>query len=202
MKILLLIASLALSYFSFGQEKNSIANHSISADFGSYRNKYLFPITNITYQSPVFSKFNLKFSGRLRSYGTLYFLSNSAYDITPMLSYYTQSEKPTSLYFSGGIGLDTRIRLVNDERSFAVSSAEPLFALGIHSKVKKFHFQLPIWMRFYSNGNSLSILPEITFQVADRFTIYVRDELTRLSIPKLNSAELRHDIFVGTSFFF
>ena len=112
-------------YLGYGQTKNSFDNHQLSIDFGSFRNRYLFPINNIRYCSPVFSKFNLRFSTRIRSYGTLYFYSKIAYDITPVGEiYFTKNIRP--VYFSAGFGFDTRIRLLNDERSQDKSSVEPL----------------------------------------------------------------------------
>ena len=115
----------------FGQEKDNLSKHQLSVDFGSFRNRYLYPITNLKYSSPLLQKVNLKFSTRLRSYGTLFFYSKSSYDFTPLVEYYfTKTIK--RIYFSAGVGLDTRIRLVNDERSDATSSAEPLISLSIH----------------------------------------------------------------------
>ena len=164
MRKYLAIISFLICQSSFGQEKNSFANHQLSVDFGSFRNRYLYPITDIEYSSPVLQKANLKFSVRLRSYGTLYFYSKSAYDFTPLVEYYfTKTIKP--LYFSAGIGLDTRIRIINDDRSEAASSAEPIISMTLYGNLKKLSFKAPLWTRFYSNGISFTLLPEVSIQM-------------------------------------
>jgi hypothetical protein len=197
MKKYLSIILFSICQSSFGQEKNSFSNHQLSVDFGSFRNRYLYPITDIQYSSHVFQKVNLKFSARLRSYGTLYFYSKSAYDFTPLAEYYfTKTIKP--LYFSAGIGLDTRIRIINDDRSEATSSAEPIISMTLHGNFKKLSFNAPLWTRFYSNGISFTLLPEAFFQIGRRFSIFVRYELSYLTIYKASTHEWRQDNFIGT----
>ncbi|MBI4947623.1 MAG: hypothetical protein HY840_14630 [Bacteroidetes bacterium] len=182
---------------SFGQEKNNFLNHQFSVDLGSFRNRYLYPITDISYGSPVLEKVNLKFSARLRSYGTLFFYSKSAYDFTPLSEYYfTKTIKP--IYFSAGIGLDTRIRMINDDRSQAASSAEPLISIAIHGNYKTLSFNTPLWTRFYSNGISFTLLPEASFRIGKRVSIFIRYELSYLAIYKTSTHEWRQDNFIGT----
>jgi hypothetical protein len=197
--IVILIA--AISHLLSGQEKNELTNHQVTADFGSFRNRYLYPITDLGYASPVLKKFKLRFSARLRSYGTLFFYSNSAYDFTPQVEYYF-TNVPKSFYFSAGLGLDTRIRLVNDDRSEAKSSAEPLLSLTAHGKYKKFYFNAPLWARFYSNGISFSIKPEAAWQITHRFSLFVRYEASYLRIYKISAHEWRRDCFIGTHILF
>jgi len=185
----------------FGQEKDNLSRHQLSVDFGSFRNRYLYPITDIKYSSPILKKVNIKFSARLRSYGTLFFYSKSSYDFTPLAEYYFgKAIKP--FYFSAGVGLDTRIRLVNDERSEARSSAEPLISLAIHGNYKKLSFDAPLWTRFYSNGISFSLLPEASYQIGKRFSIFLRYELSYLSVYKVSTHEWRQDYFIGTHILF
>ena len=185
----------------FGQEKDNLSRHQLSVDFGCFRNRYLYPITDLKYSSPILKKVNLKFSGRLRSYGTLFFYSKSSYDFTPLAEYYfTKTIKP--IYFSAGLGLDARIRLVNDERSEARSSAEPLVSLAIHGNYKNLSFNAPLWTRFYSNGISFSVLPEASYQIGNRFSIFLRYELNYLSVYKVSTHEWRQDCFIGTHILF
>jgi hypothetical protein len=192
---ILLLISLFLP--SYGQEKDALSTHQLTVDFGSYRNRYLYPVTDLNYSSPLLKKANLRFSARLRSYGTLYFYSESAYDFTPLAEYYfTKTLKP--VYFSAGVGLDTRIRLVHDERSEAASSAEPLISLAVHGSLKRLSFHSPLWTRFYSNGISFSLLPEISCQITKHFSIFLRDELSYLAIYKVSAHEWRQDCFIGT----
>lgn len=184
-----------------GQEKYNLSKHQLSVDFGSFRNRYLYPITDLQYRSPLLKKVNLKFSARLRSYGTLFFYSKSSYDFTPLAEYYfTKTIKP--IYFSAGVGIDTRIRLVNDERSLATRSAEPLISLTIHGNYKKISFNIPYWTRFYSNGISLTILPEVSCQIWKQFYLFLRYELSYLSIYKISNHEWRQDCFIGTHILF
>jgi hypothetical protein len=197
-KYLIILLLLIICPLSYGQEKNIFSNHQLSVDLGSYRNRYLYPITDLEYGSPVIRKINVRLSLRLRSYSTLYFFSKSAYDITPLAEYYfTKAVKP--IYFSAGIGLDARIRLVHDNRSAAGSSAEPLVSLTFHGNYKRFFFDMPLWTRFYSNGISFALLPEASVQISKRFSILIRYELSFLDIYRASVHEWRQDCFTGTS---
>jgi len=185
----------------FGQENDNLSRHQLSVDFGSFRNRYLYPITDIQYHSPILKKGNLKFSGRLRSYGTLFFYSKSSYDFTPLAEYYFgKTIKP--FYFSAGVGLDTRIRLVNDIRSEATTSAEPVISLTVHGNHEKLSFDAPLWTRFYSNGLSFSLLPEASYQIGKRFSLFLRYELSYLSVYKVSTHEWRQDCFIGAHILF
>lgn len=199
-KFFALILFVLIELQSFGQEKDNLSRHQLSIDFGSFRNRYFYPITDLIYSSPILKKFNLKFSGRLRSYGTLFFYSKSSYDFTPLAEYYfAKTKKP--IYFSVGVGLDTRIRLVNDERSEAKSSAEPLISFKIHGNLKKTTFNIPFWTRLYSNGVSLTLLPEASYQIGKHYSIFLRYEVSSLRIYKLSNHEWRQDCFIGTHIF-
>jgi hypothetical protein len=200
-KLLSFILFISVIFPSFGQKADNLSKHQLSLDFGSFRNRYLYPMTDLKYNSPLLKKINLKFSARLRSYGTLFFYSKSSYDFTPLAEYYfTKTIKP--IYFSAGVGIDTRIRLVNDERSEATSSAEPLISFSIHGNYKKFSFNTPLWTRFYSNGISFSLLPEASYQIGKCFSIFLRYELSYLSVYKVSTHEWRQDSFIGTHILF
>ncbi len=183
------------------QETNSFATHRISADFGSYRNRYLYAITDLRYHSPLAKKQPVAVSARLRSYGTLFFFSKSAYDITPQVSYFFTRE-PGPFFLSAGAGLDARIRLSNDERSDAVSSAEPLVFVTAHSAWKKLRADVPLWTRFYSNGISFSLQPEVAWQFSPRIAAFARYEWSYLRVYKNSASEWRRDCFVGAAFAF
>ena len=192
----ILLFTIIVCKFSYGQEKSIFSNHQLTVDFGSYRNRYLYPITDINYSSSLLNKVNLKFSARLRSYGTLYFFSKSAYDITQLAEYYfTKTIKP--VYFSAGIGLDARLRFIHDERSEANSSVEPFISLAAHGNYKFFSIHAPIWTRFYSNGISLQLLSEADFKVSKRFSVFFRYEITYLTLYKTPTHEWRQDCFLG-----
>jgi hypothetical protein len=179
-----------------GQDADPLPGHEIAVDFGSYRNRYLYPVTNIKYSTPLLKKAPLRFSARLRSYGTLFFYSNSAYDLTPIAEYYFAGESK-NISFSAGIGLDARIRLVHDARSDASSSVEPLISMAGHGSFKKISCDLPLWTRFYSNGISFSVLPVISWQMNDRLSLFIRYELSYLSIYNASTHEWRRDNFIG-----
>ena len=197
-----LLASIVFScQLCFSQEKTAFNSHQLSIDFGSYRNRYLYPVTDIQYSSPLLQAVNLKFSTRLRSYGTLFFFSQSAYDLTPMAEYYFSREAKT-LYFSVGLGLDARIRLVPDERSEAISSVEPMLTFTTHVNLKKIAFNVPLWTRFYSNGISLALLPEVTYRIHERASIFLRYEMSYLMLSNSSSSEFRQDDFFGVQYYF
>lgn len=185
--------------FSANSQTNSLNKHSLSLDFGSIRNRYVYPMNSLTYQSPVFTKFRINFSLRLRSYGTWYLFSKSAYDFTPIAKIYLKDEKSKLNYFAG-LGVDSRIRLVNDERADVSSSAEPIVALGMTGNFKKVSFSLPQWTRFYSNGISFSVLPEGSFHFSEKFSAFARYELSYLSVYKNLTREWRQDCFIGVKY--
>ncbi len=197
-KFLLFIAFfVALVPSSRSQESDDLTAHKLSLDFGSMRNRYLYPFTNVRYISPLIKKVNANFSLRLRSYGTLFIFSKSAYDITPQVEcFFTKKVKP--VYFSAGVGMDMRVRLVKDERSSAVSSAEPLVSVSMFSQFKKFRLATPLWTRFYSNGISFSLLPELSWQI-NKFSLFFRYEISTLN-TYVGVQEWRHDSFVGLQF--
>ena len=185
-----------VSNFIHAQEQNSLSKNTISVDFGSLRNRYIYPKTDIIFTSSLIKSSAFRVSARLRSYGTLYFFSKSAYDVTPLVEYYfSKTEKP--LYFSAGIGLDTRIRLVNDSRSTSTSSVEPLLSLALHGNYKKVSYSLPLWTRWYSNGMAYTILPQINWNLSKKNALFVRYEMNFLRISKNVSNEWNQDVFVG-----
>lgn len=186
---------------SIGQEKSIFSTHQLSVDFGSMRNRYLYPVTDIKYSAPILKNINLKFSARIRSYGTLYFYSKSSYDFTPLAEYYfTRTIKP--VYFSAGIGIDARIRLAKDERSEAKSSAEPLLSLSLHGHYKRIRCSIPLWTKLYSNGISFALLPEVSGRISKRFSLFFRYELSYLTVYKAPTHEWMQDCFIGTHFLF
>ena len=199
-KYLLIIVIFIACQSSFSQEKGFLLNQQLSVDFGSFRNRSLYPITDIKYRAGIFNNISLKFSVRLRSYGTLYFFSKSAYDFTPLAEYTFTNNRNVNL--SAGMGLDARIRLVNDDRSEAKSSIEPLISISLHSSYKRFFLQVPLWTRFYSNGISFALLPQLYFQSGEKLLFFLRDESTYLSLFKSSTHEWTNDIFLGTLIMF
>lgn len=187
---------LLVSNFIVAQENNSLTKNSVSIDFGSLRNRYLYPKTDIQFTSSLIKTSSFKVTARLRSYGTLYFFSKTAYDFTPIIEYYfTKTEKP--LYFSAGIGLDTRIRLINDSRSTATSSVEPLASVTLYGNYKTISYSLPLWTRWYTNGISSTILPQISWNINHKTALYLRHEMSYLRISKNLSNEWILDVFIG-----
>jgi hypothetical protein len=186
---------------SRAQEQHALNTHRIAADFGSYRNRYLYAITDLHYKSPLSEKLPLAFSARIRSYGTLFFFTKTAYDITPQLAYFFTRE-PKLFYLSAGAGVDARLRFSKDERSDAVSSAEPLVFVTAHSSWKKLRAGVPLWTRFYSNGISFSLQPEVAWQFSSHIAAFARYEWSYLRVYKNTTSEWRRDCFVGAAFSF
>ncbi|MCF6366264.1 MAG: hypothetical protein L3J35_08690 [Bacteroidales bacterium] len=185
----------------FGQEGNVLQKHQLDFDFGSYRNRYLYAVTDLKYISPLSRKANLNYSVRIRSYGTLFFYSKSAYDFTPFINYYfTNPIKP--IYFSIGLGVDTRIRLVNDIRSEATTGAEPIISTTIHGDIKNASFNLSLWTRFYSNGSSFNLLPEFSYKIGSKISLFIRYELNYLKVYGISAHKWKQDSFFGMKILF
>ena len=202
------IIALGMCPSIIAQEKNIFTNHQVSVDVGSYRNRYFYPITNVQYSSPLFTKANLKFSARLRSYGTLFFYSADAYDVTPLVEYFFSPPAPgislnsdaLRFSFSAGIGADARVRLVRDIRSDAVSSVEPLLSVTLRGDSHKISFQAPLWTRLYVNGISFMVLPEVSYRIAEGYSVFLRYELGYLLPYQSTTREWRQDVFIGIHF--
>lgn len=199
MKKLLLILFALISSFAQGQDNNALSQHHVSLDFGSFRNRYAFAINNLEYASPIFTPVHLRGSIRLRSYGTWFLFSKIAYDVTPIAEVvFASNTQP--IYFSAGLGADIRLRILNDERSEAVSSAEPLVSFAANGTIGKFNYKLPIWTRFYSNGISATALPQISWQFNSRWAMLLRYEITLLQVYGGVTHEWRQDDFIGVKY--
>ncbi len=200
-KILLLAIILWNSNLLFSQENRAFSQHELSVDFGSLRNRYVFPMTDIRYKTPVLSKIPFQFSVRMRAYGTLFFVSKTAYDFTPIAEYLFKKES-SPYYFTAGLGFDSRLRFVNDIRSTATTSVEPLVALSANGNFEKWNFRTPLWTRLYSNGIAFTILPEASYRFNENIGLFGRYEWSLLSFYGIKSHEWRRDLFVGVSFNF
>jgi hypothetical protein len=169
---------------------------SFSMDWGSYRNRYLYPISQVRYTTPEWQKWPIQFQIRLRSYGSWYLFSKSAYDLSPQLEYLFHP-KSTSFSASLGVGLDTRIRLVQDERSNAKHSAEPMLISSLQFHRPGITFTFPTWLRLYSNGMAYTVLPECSLNLNARIQATFRYELSYLKLYNYSTHEWRRDCFVG-----
>lgn len=198
-KILLLLIVLWSANPLFSQESSAFSQHELSVDFGSLRNRYVFPMTNIRYKTPVLSKIPLQFSMRMRSYGTLFFVTKRAYDFTPIAEYVFKKES-SAYYFTAGLGLDARLRFVNDSRSTATTSIEPLIVLSANGNFEEWNFHTPLWTRLYSNGIAFTILPEASYKFNEKIEVFARYEWSLLSLYGGKSNEWRRDLFLGVKF--
>jgi hypothetical protein len=176
-------------------------HHSISLDFGSYRNRYAFAMNNVRYDSPTLTSKSISIHARLRCYGTWFLFSHIAYDITPWMEYpLLKNNERFSL--TAGLGADIRLRFLNDSRSEAVSSSEPLVTLTSRFTMNKFGMELPLWTRFYSNGISFALQPQFGYDVSERFALFARYELTYLTVYGGVTSEWRQDSFIGARYKF
>lgn len=184
-----LLCIISLSYAQEKQQCKSI----ISTDFGSYRNRYLYPITNVTYTTSLRNE--LLFSARIRSYGTLFYFSKTAYDITPILEYKWVDKSVWKLY--AGIGADQRLRFEKDKRGTQVSSMEPIVSISPYFRKPKWIFTAPLWSRFYNNGVGFTLLPEIKYKLYTLWYIYGRYEISFLTNYRSTNYQFQRDCFIG-----
>ena len=187
--VTMLLCTISLSYAQEEQQSKS----TISTDFGSYRNRYLYPITNVTYATSLRNE--LLFSARIRSYGTLLYFSKTAYDITPILEYKWVDKSAWKLYT--GIGADLRLRLDKDSRGTQASSMEPLVTVTPYFYKTKWILKTPLWTRFYTNGIGFTLLPEIKYQFHSGWSVYGRYELSYLTNYQKDNYQFQRDCFIG-----
>jgi hypothetical protein len=185
---------LLLCIFSLGytQEMKQLKS-TISTDIGSYRNRYIYPITNVIYTTSY--RNDLLFSARIRSYGTLFYFSKTAYDLTPILEYKWIDKAAWRLY--AGIGVDLRLRLDNDSRGTQASSLEPLVSIFPYFSKTKWMIKSPLWTRFYTNGIGVTLLPEIHYFFNQKWGVYGRYELSYFQQYNTTNNQFHQDCFVG-----
>ena len=183
-----------------GFSQAPLSGHELEFDMGSLRNRYLYPNTDVRYRSPELADRPLRLSFRLRSYGTLFVYSRSSYDLTP-LAEYSFPESPAGARWSAGIGLDGRVRLSQDSRSDAVSSAEPLLSGAYTGRYRRFAYTAPLWTRFYDNGIAFTVLPEVAYAFTAT-SLFVRYELSFLQFYGDGTHEWRRDLYLGMRYRF
>lgn len=176
----------------YAQEKKQLKS-TISTDVGSYRNRYLYPITNVIYTSSF--KNDFLFYTRIRSYGTLFYYSKTAYDLTPILEYKWMDKCTWKLY--AGIGVDLRLRLDKDIRGDQKSSLEPIVSICPYFYKSKWIIKSPLWTRFYTNGIGVTLLPEIHYFFNQKWGVYGRYEFSYFQQYTLTNNQLQQDCFVG-----
>jgi hypothetical protein len=195
MRPLVLLLCLLFTGTAFAQ--TTPARASLSLDFGSMRNRYLYPINNLRFESGDVGKLPLRISARLRCYGTWVLFSKDAYDLTPLAEWRFGKGQ---WQFAAGAGFEARLRLVNDERSQAESSVEPLVSLTGSVNHGKWAAQLPLWTRFYSNGLSLTLQPEVSYSFAQRWKCLARVETGCILLTSSPGTEWRLDSFLGVGY--
>lgn len=181
------------TFIGIYSQENQWDKSTISTDFGSYRNRYLYPITHLKYTSSVWKEYRLTF--RVRSYGTLYYFSKTAYDITPMIEYKLIDRQNWKIY--AGVGSDVRLRFEKDKRGTQQSSIEPIISISPYFYKTKWTFNSPLWTRIYSNGIGLTILPEIHYQFDYQWSVFGRYELSYFAMYRTNNYQFRQDCFIG-----
>jgi hypothetical protein len=187
--VMMLLCIISLSY---AQEKQQVKS-TISTDFGSYRNRYLYPITNVTYTNSL--RKELLFSARIRSYGTLFYFSKTAYDLTPIIEHSLINNSNWKLY--AGLGADLRLRLEKDRRGTQATSMEPLLSISPYFYRSKLIFKTPLWTRFYTNGIGFTLIPEIKYQFHSQWSVYGRYELSYFTNYQQDNYQFQRDCFIG-----
>ena len=196
MKKTILIFLLLFSIPLFSQIDSSI-NQRASFGIGSLRNRYPYPVTDFGYVSPLF-KNHFRIETNLRAFGIRSLFNFRTYDLSALTNYNKTLNEKTLFY--AGAGFNLRMRFINDDRSTAVTSAEPILKTGMQFQQQKFRFGLALQSNFYSNGIGVSAFPEISWQAWKRGLIFIRFETSYLGIYKLNSHEWRYDSFAGIHF--
>lgn len=193
MKFNILVIML-LCIFSFGYaQENKQLKSTISTDVGSYRNRYFYPLTNVIYTTTF--KNDLLFSARFRSYGTLFYYSKTAYDLTPILEYKWLDKSTWKLYT--GIGFNLRLRLDRDSRGNQASSLEPIVSISPYFRNAKWVIKSPLWTQFYVNGIGVTILPQINFSLTEKWSVFGRYEFSFIQQYKTSNRQFQQDCFVG-----
>jgi hypothetical protein len=62
---------------------------------------------------------------------------------------------------------------------------------------KKVSYSVPLWTRWYTNGISYTILPQINWELNEKNALFIRYEMNFLRISKNVSKEWNQDVFFG-----
>ncbi|MBK8807040.1 MAG: hypothetical protein IPO21_10485 [Bacteroidales bacterium] len=183
--------------YKISNKTSATKNHTIQISFGSFRNSYFYPMTNLGYQYEIINKHRFRTSANLRSYGTLFFFTKSAYDISQLTELNILHKKSNSLGLFLGLGIDCRLRLVKDERSTARSGVEPIISIVPEFQNEHILFRIPFQTAFYSNGLALRIIPEFGYNINKVWQLYISYGMSYYTIYQTKANEWRRDSFLG-----
>jgi hypothetical protein len=194
-KVLILL--LFLSPCIVSAQENLHGDKSISFDFGSWRNRYWYPISDLQFRNNELFKSYWGIDMRFRSYGSWFLTGLKSMDFTMIGKLEFIQPNPGSRFWIG-VGVDVRLRNNNDVRSSEVNSAEPLLMMEWQKEFgKNFVLRVPLWSRWYSNGMSLTLLPAAEYNMNKRWCLFTRFEGTWLNIRHQKDSEWRRDLFFG-----
>lgn len=198
LRLLVSILYIMLSADMCGQEGSGI-NGRAGLGIGTRAQRYPYPITDLSFRVVVFHDKAL-FDARLRAYGIKSIFGGRNYDLTAYFHKVWPIRNDLTCYAGGGAELMLRIN--GDDRSQATSGVQPMIMFGSMYYTGKFQFNVPVWTKFYRNGVSVSILPEPSYRVSDKFQLFLRYELSFLALYSGSSHNWRHDALLGTYVYF
>lgn len=193
-----LIVCIMFSVLVNAQEKSGIHGRA-GIGIGTRAQRYPYPITDISFRVVVF-KSQALFDTRLRAYGIKSIFGGRNYDLTAYI-HKVWSVRDDVTFYAGG-GAELMLRINGDDRSQATSGVQPMLLFGSMYFKGKFHFNFPVWTKFYRNGISVSVLPEPSYKITDKVQLFLRYELSILALYNGTSHEWRHDALLGTYVYF
>lgn len=173
----------------------------IGVAVGSIRNRYPYPVTDACFHSQMGYQSPIRVYARLRAYGIRSIANGHDYDLTIHGCYEFGSDSSGMTTYAG-LGLETMIRIQGDDRSQATSGVQPMVVMGIRADHGRLYLNFPLWTKFYSNGISISAVPEFGYPLNKKFDVYLRPELSWLSFYNGSGHEWRYDMLIGCYYIF
>lgn len=195
-KFLLITIFFLLAGFSVSHSFDN--DHHILLSWGGYNFHYLYPTTELEYQSPHISLLSLGFRVGLRSYGTPFLYTTGFYDIpiTAELHFFHFGSS-FSLFTGGGIAIWTAGK---SSLAKEYSSVQPLFLIGIDWMRKRWQIELPIRFRFYNDGFTTRFALKSGFKIVKWFGVVAWVEMDIISKYGHSNADIYGNMFIGVEF--
>lgn len=201
MKTLIIVVMICfLNTITQAQQHSVQTRNQLCSDFGVSQSPIKQPNTTLTFKTSLHDHFI--YSVRLRSFNTYYFISKSAYSVSPQVEYFIHNTL-SKYNFLVGVGFENQITLNDNVRNINASSlTKPLITATIMGSIRCLRYQIQDRITFSKEGIGMTLLPEIAYRAGDNYSIYARYEVGMCKLDNFPIHELKQHLFVGLQFMF
>ncbi|OHD53795.1 MAG: hypothetical protein A2Y33_02770 [Spirochaetes bacterium GWF1_51_8] len=189
MKKLILI----LLFSAAGTQSGSADTHDITVLLGRWNTKYWLGSSQVTYRSPDIFGLPLKISAGIAGYGSLYIISDGAYEIWTYGEYGLYRDDVWRVYAGAG-------GIFYQNFPLKWTSFQPLLLAGVSAEIGFFNPEAYLRLRFYSDGWAVSLIQDYRFFLADWLFLTLHPRFELIGYYDFRYTELRADFFAGAGF--